>query len=191
MKISIIFCFIFLCIYCCSCNDDDDEQSEKNYIEISFNGENVSGYTSKGPSYASEDEIYKEKPGIFDQISNVSTSNYTFLFSLYHYINFNDFESSQIGMYSICDTCTNASNLDALVYLRDNTESNGLTSLMSGAKNKVLEIKNLGDEIPSPYVNGSIKYRIKGELNNMIFRNEGNEDIVVSAKYEAYISVVK
>jgi hypothetical protein len=75
--------------------------------------------------------------------------------------------------------------------LEDKTESDMRTSLMPGAKNKVDEITNLGDEIPSGYVNGSFKYFIKGELNNMTFRNKNNENIVVSVKYEAFISLVK
>ena len=188
MKTPIIFFFIF----CCSCNDDESTvQSEKNYIEISFNSEVSTLYTQGSSSYFREDELNSEKPGFFDGIATIRTSDYTFVFAIYHYMSFNDFENSQTGMFSICDTCSNASNLDASVYLEDNTESDKLTSLMPGAKHKVDEVTNLGDDILSSYVNGSVKFRIKGELNNMTFRNKSNKNIIVSVKYEAFISLVK
>ena len=191
MKTSLTRIFVFLFIFF-SCNkNDNDPPIDKNFIEISINGENVTVYTEGSSSYAREDEINKEKPGIFDGIATIRTSDYTFIFAIYHYINLYDFENSHTGVYNICDTCSSASNLDAYVYLEDNTESYKLTSLMPGAQHKVDEITNMGDDIHSTYVNGSTKYKIKGELTNMTFLNNSYNSIVVSVKYEAFISLVK
>ena len=78
--------------------------------------------------------------------------------------------------------------MDALVYLEDKNEDIIYTTLMPGAIHTVTELTNSGLDNNSPILN-AVKFEIKGEVNNIVFINSSDKEVLVSVKYHAYIFI--
>lgn len=195
MKKLTIFAVFLLFIFAISCNDNSLVTPEwENHLEITINGEtfitNMEGGGYKG---ISELKTCDNKAATQNIVGTINTANFRFELALFHYPNLSDFENSEVGTnkvgsYILSSEDTSNCNLDALAYLEDKNEDIVYTSLMLGATHKVIQITDLGRDINSTYLD-AVKYKIEGELNNLVFINASDKEILVSGKYQAYITI--
>lgn len=193
-KAGIYTVFIFIC-FIISCNDDTSTiPVDENYLEITINGEkfilNTIGGGYKG---ISEQKTCDGKPSALDVFGILKTGNFQFEISLFHYLNLSDFEDSKdgsynVGSYILSENDDSKCNLDALVYLEDKNEDIIYTTLMPGAIHTVTELTNSGLDNNSPILN-AVKFEIKGEVNDIVFINSSDKEVLVSVKYHAYIFI--
>lgn len=167
-----------------SCKKDSGTSSTDNYLEITINGKNYKADVS-GTFGFTDNETCDEKPAYLANVGQVETSDFFFDIYLLHYENVADFQDATTGDFSVKNSFfSTLCNFDVGVELEDNTQDDIETTLFSGGKNTISDIKQVGE------TSTEINYVVKGSFS-CSFRNSSNDKIPVTGSYQLTLNVLK
>lgn len=181
------FVTIILFIGINSCKkDNSDIPSDVNFIEVTIDGKKYNGDVGGMFGFTSQ-ETCDNKLGYLINAGQVETSDFFLDLYLMHYENLDDFKSAEKGEYQVRNGYNfngNTCNFEVEVSFDDNTESNYHTSLKTGGKNTITNIKKLGE------TSTDVEYAIQGTFS-CVFINHSNKEISVTGKYNVITEVLK
>jgi len=180
-----IFCLISLSFF--SCNKDSKLIADKDFIEISLDGETYKTEWEKGSLlFNAGDQLgCGSMPYMITTLSDIVTSKLEFCTDIKYYQNNEDFKDSKPGNYQITNGVDYPSscNLCLEVCFIDKSQENDFTRIQPGGIHTVTKIQEYESS------NTEVYYVIHGEFT-CSFLNSVNEIISLTGKYQITISTL-